>query len=206
MIKTVIFDFGGVLVNLDFDAALAAFERLGLNHPREHIDPYRQSGFFLSLEEGAITAGEFCDKFNAMCGTHASYGEIGDAWRAFIVGVEPYKLAALTELRRRYRVLLLSNTNPFVMEWARSGQFSPEGKPVTEYIDKLYLSYEMRMTKPSPEIFRALAQEEGLNPSEALFVDDGEKNVEAARHLGFRTLLPANGEDWREKLAVALRQ
>lgn len=206
MIKTVIFDFGGVLVDLNFGAALTAFERLGLKNPREHIDPYRQSGFFLSLEEGSITAEEFCDEFNALCGTRATYREIGDAWRAFIEGVQAYKLAALTELRRRYRVLLLSNTNPFVMEWARSEHFSPAGKPVTEYIDKLYLSYEMRMTKPSPEIFRALVREEGLNPSEALFVDDGEKNVETARRLGFRTLLPANGEDWREKLAVALRQ
>ena len=105
---------------------------------------------------------------------------------------------ALLRLRREgFRVALLSNTNPFMMHWARSSAFDGNGHGLDYYFDRLYLSYEMRMMKPSPDIFRAMIDGEQTAPDNILFIDDSARNCQAAEALGIRTLNPDNGSDWR---------
>ena len=110
----------------------------------------------------------------------------------------------LETLKKRYRILILSNTNHYVMSWAFSADFSPSGKALTDYADRLYLSYQIGYTKPAPEIFKHLITAEGLRPEEALFVDDGASNIARGEELGFQTFCPANGSDWRADLATRL--
>ena len=105
------------------------------------------------------------------------------------------------KLREEYNVYLLSNTNPIIQEgWARTSEFTPAGRPIGAYFDKMYTSYEVGVTKPDPKIFEYMIRDSGLNPSETLFVDDGKSNIEIARQLGFETYQPENGEDWREPI------
>ena len=105
---------------------------------------------------------------------------------------------ALLRLRNEgFPVALLSNTNPFMMRWARSNGFDGNGHGLDYYFDRLYLSYEMRMMKPAPEIFEAMIDGEGTDPGNILFIDDSARNCEAAAALGIRTLNPDNGGDWR---------
>ena len=99
---------------------------------------------------------------------------------------------------------LLSNTNPFVMSWACSPEFSSEGKPLNDYCDKLYLSYQLGHTKPAPEIFDFMIKDSHVIPSETLFVDDGSSNIHIGKELGFETFQPENGADWRQELTVIL--
>jgi putative hydrolase of the HAD superfamily len=108
------------------------------------------------------------------------------------------------ELRKKYKVFLLSNTNPAVMEWARTIDFSSKGLPIMAYFDKVYASYEIGMTKPDPAIFLYMIEDTGMYPDETVFVDDGERNIATAASLGMATLRPENGADWRDELDVIL--
>ena len=99
-----------------------------------------------------------------------------------------------------YRLYVLSNTNPFVMDWARSSEFSPAGKPLDAYFDKLFLSYEMKCMKPDRAIFDRMAAEAPLVPAETLFIDDSAANAAAGAALGYRTFCPHSNSDWREEV------
>ena len=95
----------------------------------------------------------------------------------------------------------LSNTNPIIqLEWAQTKEFTPAGRPLNDYFDKLYLSYEIGVTKPDREIFDRMVLDSGIRPEETLFVDDGKNNIVVGQELGFHTYQPLNGEDWRGRL------
>lgn len=205
MIKNLVFDFGGVIVDFDFAQALAAFERIGVKNIAEYLDKYHQRGFFCELESGAIGADEFVQHLSASAGREVTRAEAYEAWLGFfLLPVPPQRLAFLEELRRRYRLYVLSNTNPFVMDWALSSAFSPAGKPLDAYFDKLYLSYELKVMKPAPEIFERMAADAPLVPSETLFIDDSAANTAAAAGLGYHTLCPASNSDWHDALLQLL--
>lgn len=205
MIKNLVFDFGGVIVDFEFSRALAAFERVGLKNPTEYLDSFHQRGFFMELESGRIGADEFVRRLSECAEREVSYAEAREAWLGFfLMPVPPERLACLEELRRDYRLYVLSNTNPFVMDWARSSEFSPAGKPLDAYFDKLYLSYEMKCMKPAREIFDRMASDAQLIPAETLYIDDSAANAAAGAALGYRTLCPESNADWREELRWAL--
>jgi putative hydrolase of the HAD superfamily len=107
-------------------------------------------------------------------------------------------------LRQRYRLSVLSNTNPFLQGWARSSEFTPSGKKLDDYFDTLFLSYKMNCSKPGEEIYRKMLLQGRMNPSETLFIDDGAKNIEAARRMGINVMQVNNGEDWRPLLEKTL--
>lgn len=206
-IKNIVFDLGGVLIDLSHDQAVRRFEEIGVVDAAQLLDPYEQKGIFLEVENGTITADEYCQKLREHTGKDLSYEEIKHAWLGFIVDVPQYKLDHLLELREHYNVYLLSNTNPIIQEgWARTDQFSAAGRPIGDYFDKMYTSYEVGVTKPDRKIFDYMIADSGLIPSETLFVDDAKSNVEVGRNLGFQAYQPANGEDWREAVDKILNQ
>lgn len=206
-IKNVVFDLGGVLINLDHDGAIGSFKQIGVADAEELLDPYEQKGFFQEVENGTIDAAGFCRKLCEHTGKDLSYEEIRNAWLGFIADVPQYKLDYLLELRPYYNVYLLSNTNPIIQEgWARTPQFTPAGRPIGAYFDKMYTSYEAGVTKPDRRIFDLMIEDSGLLPDETLFVDDGKKNIEVAQGLGFHTYQPRNGEDWREPVNILLNR
>lgn len=196
-VKNVIFDLGGVVLHLDRQQAVARFKAMGVANAEEMLDAYHQNGVFLQVEDGTLTAGEFCDKLREITGKNLSYETIANGWLGFIKEVPMYKLDYIRELRKKYKVLLLSNTNPFVMGWAKSPAFTPDGKNITEYFDKLYASYELKMVKPDPAIFEYILKDSGIVPEETLFLDDGEANVKTAAKFGIQVYQPKDGEDWR---------
>ena len=110
----------------------------------------------------------------------------------------------LQQLRPRYRLSVLSNTNPFIQSWARSNKFTPCGKSLDDYFDMLFLSYKMNCSKPGEEIYRKMLLEGNMKAEETLFIDDGDKNIAAARKVGINVMKVANGEDWRETLVKTL--
>lgn len=205
MIKNVVFDLGGVIIHLNRERSVERFEKIGVHDAEELIDPYEQKGIFLELENGKLTMAEFCDKLRQHAGRDIADEDIRQAWLGFVVEVPVEKLQYIETLRKDYQVYLLSNTNPAIQSWAQSTEFSEDGKPLNDYFDKLYLSYEMGVTKPAPAIFEQMVADSGMNPSETLFVDDGESNIVVAKEMGFHTYLPENGEDWREAIDQILK-
>lgn len=205
MIKNLIFDFGGVIVDISRTEAVKRFKEAGVHNAEEVLDKYHQKGIFLEVEDGRIDEAGFCRKLSELCGKEISYETARDAWLGFFRNDPQYKLDYIAALRNKYKVYILSNTNPFVMSWARSAAFSSAGKPLDDYADKLYLSYQIKRVKPEKEIFDYMIKDSGLIPAESLFIDDGAANIEIGRQLGFETMQPLNGEDWREALAQKLK-
>lgn len=204
MIKNIVFDFGGVIADISRDKAVQAFLELGLKDADTRLDKYHQTGIFQELEEGKLSADDFRCELGKLCGRELTEAETRRAWLGFFTGVDTRKLDYMLELRKSCRVYILSNTNPFVMSWARSTEFSLVGKPLDDYCEKLYLSYQVGYTKPAREIFDFMLKDGGMLPAETLFVDDGASNIRAAEELGLRTFQPENGADWREELSAYL--
>ena len=200
MIKDIVFDFGGVLTTIDTNRALSLFEALGVNDPKEYINSYCQKGPFFELENGDIDAEEFCKALGKICNRDITYEEAKHAWCGFITEVHTEYLEFLQQLRAHYRLSVLSNTNPFIQSWARSPQFTPCSKSLDDYFDILFLSYQMKASKPGDEIYRKMLTAGSMIPEETLFIDDSDKNLEVAAQNGIKTLKVENGEDWREKL------
>ena len=197
-IRNIVFDLGGVLITLDRDEAVNRFKEAGLENAEELLSAYHQKGIFLELEEGKLSQEEFYSAVRKEAGKFVSNETIDYGWMGFMKEVPEYKMVMLEELKRKgYHLYLLSNTNPVIMEWALSPAFSPQGKSIEKYFDKLYLSYQIGYTKPHPEIFRFMFNDSGMIPSETLFIDDGAANVEMGNKLGMKTYLAANGEDFR---------
>ena len=201
-IKNIVFDLGGVIITLDKEEPIRRLAAIGVKNPQGLLDPYEQRGIFQDLETGRIDAEAFRLRLGDLAGRELTAEECAWVWLGFVVEVPRYKLDYILSLRERHKVYLLSNTNPFIMDWARTPRFSEAGRPLDDYFDKLYLSYQIGITKPDPRIFRHMMDDAPLLPGETLFVDDGQRNIDCARSLGFHTYLPGNGEDWRERLAV----
>ena len=195
-IKNIAFDLGGVVLALSYEQAVAHFEEIGLRNARQHLDAFEQKGIFGDLEAGRISAETFRQELSRLVGRELTHGECYYAWHGYVDHVPPRNLEALLSLRSRgYKVCLLSNTNPFMMEWANR-DFDGQGHPISHFFDTMYLSYECGVMKPHREIFEIMLRGQQALPEETLFVDDGRRNVEAAAALGMHTLHPQNNEDW----------
>lgn len=203
-IKNIVFDFGGVIINISRESAVKKFVEIGVANADDLLDAYHQKGIFLEVEDGRITAEEFRKELSAVAGKELTYEQVQEGWLGFMTDVPLYRLDYLLELRKKYKLYILSNTNPFVMNWARSADFTSARKPLDDYFDKIYASYEMKQVKPARAIFESMIQDAGLDPEETLFVDDGSANIKMAQELGMKTLQPINGEDWRNDLSALL--
>lgn len=204
-IKNIAFDLGGVVISLSYENAVRRFEEIGLKEARTHLDAYHQKGIFGDLEAGLITIEDFCQELSRLAGRELTMNECYYAWHGYVKDVPKRNLETLKLLRSmNYQVCLLSNTNPFMMQWARSGSFDGDGHSIEAYFDALYLSYECKAMKPSKEIFEIMLSGQHARPEETLFIDDSLKNVEAAAVMGMETLCPQDNEDWTEMLLSKL--
>ncbi len=197
MIKNIAFDLGGVVIALSYENAIRTFEEIGLPDARQHLDAFHQHGIFGDLESGRVTEEEFRTELSRIIGRELTTDECFYAWHGYVESVPQRNLDMLLRLRQQgYKVCLLSNTNPFMMQWACSPAFDGGHHPIDYYFDRLYLSYECRVMKPSPEIFHQMLSGQQSTAEETLFIDDSPANCAAAEALGIRTLCPQNNEDW----------
>ncbi len=205
-VKNIVFDLGGVIMTIDQNQAVSRFKEIGLTEAESYLDPYTQTGVFGELEEGLITTEDFRRELSEIIGKDLSFDECEYAWRGYCKELPQRNLDALVKLKQEgYRLILLSNTNPFMMHWALSDQFDRNGHSLNDYFDALYLSYQNRMMKPNEHFFRKMMMSEKILPQETLFVDDGPRNVAAASELGIHTFCPVNGADWTEDIYHYLR-
>ena len=200
-IKTIIYDYGGVIMTSAQEEAVRRFSEIGIVPDLMPLDKYNQQGVFLALEDGSITADEFRDELNRRCGRNNTHDDYRWACLGYVGEIPKRNLQLFLLLRQKgYRQLLLSNTNPYMMSWAMSPDFDGEGRALCDYLDACYCSYELRMLKPNPAIFQFVIDHENITPETTIFVDDNESNIRVARDMGFHTLQPVNGVDWTTDL------
>jgi riboflavin kinase/FMN adenylyltransferase len=197
-IKNILFDFGGVLVDLQPQACLDAFAELGLPQVADYLTPYGHKGPFGQVENGDIDIAQFRGEIRNIFHVDLTDEQIEKAWAAFLVHTPENKMRMVHELAKKYRVFLLSNTNPIHIK--KLEEFEEAGYPVKECFEKLYLSYEIRKSKPGREIFEYVLQDAGIKAEETLLVDDSAANCHTAAEMGMRIYQPRPYEDFTGEL------
>lgn len=195
-LKNIIFDFGGVLVDLDRQAVFDAFQKLGAQQI-ERWNKFNQDPF-VALENGTCTEAEFYQQLRELADLRPEISDeaLANAWNSMLVRIPKRRLEALLRLRQRYRIFLLSNTNSIHWDYSAQHLFSIMGLTAQDYFDHIYLSYELHLQKPDAAIFQCVLDREGLKPSETIFIDDLEANCATARDLGMHTFTPSEADDW----------
>ena len=200
MIKNLLFDLGGVIMDIRRLNCVASFERLGMKDADNFLGEYSQKGPFLQLEEGAISEEEFRTAVRALIDGEVSDEQIDSAFCDFLVGIPKYRLEQLRQLKKSYNIYMLSNTNSIMWRSRIAEDFRQEGLEREDYFDGIVTSFEARSIKPDAKIFHTVVEKLGINPDETLFLDDSQKNLDAATQLGFHTLLVTPGSEFFELL------
>lgn len=205
MIKGIILDMGGVIIDLDRERCIESFHALGCNAIDGMLDAYHQRGLFADLETGKISAREFCESIAEYCNPGVTHRQIEDAFLSFCIGVKPYKWELIKELGAKYDLFVLSNNNPIVVPrfeevGARYG-VTCEGS-----FKECFFSYRMKMVKPCEEFFRTAIARTGLPADEMLFVDDSQTNLDAGAAFGLKTVFYNPEDNLRDVIYNALKQ
>ena len=201
-ISTLIFDFGGVLINLNRDAAIAEFQKLGLDTADCLLDNYVQAGIFKHLEDGSLSASDFRNEVRKLTSPNITDAQIDNAFNAFLLDIPSEKLELLLALRSKFRVVMLSNTNPIHFPWCVETKFRYNGYHLSDFFDTCYLSYELKCSKPDALIFEKLLEHESVDPQKCLFFDDGVQNIATAQSFDFNTVLVQPNEDLQPYFSV----
>lgn len=203
MIKNLLFDLGGVIMDIRRENAVKALEAIGMADANDFLGEYSQKGPFLALEDGSMTVDEFRAEIRNHINANVSDGAIDAAFCEFLIGIPVHRLVALRELRQRYGIYMLSNTNPIMWNTRIAEEFRHEGREMADYFDGIVTSFEARSVKPDVSIFETVIEKCGLVPEETVFLDDSQRNLNAAAQLGFNTILVSPGAEFTDLLTIA---
>lgn len=193
--KNIIFDLGGVVIDIKRQNAADALEALGISDAPALLGEYEQKGPFLLLETGKISAAGFYDHLMPLCRNGITCSEIQDAFERFLIAIPVKRLEAIRKLRAGgFKTYVLSNTNPIMFNHWIQNAFRQEGLTVNDYFDGIVVSFQEGVCKPDPQIFRNLISRYSLVPSESLFLDDSEENCRSARSTGIHAVRISNPE------------
>lgn len=195
MTSALLFDLGGVIMNIDRSCAVKAYKKLGMADAESFFDPYLQRGYFLRLEQGAISPEEFRSDIRPMFSRPVTDAEIDSGLFEFLRGIPAERLVRLANLRANgHKVYMLSNTNEIMWHGAILPEFQKLGGDINDYFDGVLTSFEAKCCKPDARIYQMAIQRFVLQPNNTTFFDDGQVNIDAAAALGFKTELVAPGE------------
>jgi putative hydrolase of the HAD superfamily len=187
-ISAIIFDLGGVIMDIDVKKTLHAFSGLGLNNVHEYFGHGFAASFFSDHEAGRISDGEFVQEIKNLLGSGVSDEEVIRAWNALLLRFPPERIALLKELKSRYRLFLFSNTNAIHQEKFNEIYRHSFPGELDNLFEKAYYSHVLGQRKPDVAGFEQIISENGLDPKHTLFVDDALMNVEGAIKAGLKGL------------------
>ncbi len=195
-IHNIIFDLGGVILNIDFKVTQREFVKLGIKNIDDTFGQYHQLGFFDQFDRGEMDEKTFLEEAQKLFPQGVTPQQIIAAWNAMLFDLPAQRLAFLKSLGQQYRLFLMSNTNAIhhraYQEYIRNA-YGLNG--LDDLFEKTYYSHLVHMRKPEKRFFDLILNENGLNAYETLFVDDTHSNVDAGTQYGIRSLLlPQNSE------------
>jgi putative hydrolase of the HAD superfamily len=186
--KNIIFDLGGVLLDIDYQKTIDAFEKLGVQHFEAMFSQFKADALFEKLETGHVSEADFYAAIKERTALQLTNEEIDNAWNALMLNFRTKSLEVLEKLAPDYSLYLLSNTNSIHLKYFKKIFTKATGKPLLDvYFAKTWYSNEVGLRKPGSEIFQFVLQEENLKAGETLFIDDTLINIETAENLGFKT-------------------
>jgi putative hydrolase of the HAD superfamily len=190
MTKNIIFDLGGVILNLDFQRTTDAFYKLGITNINEIFSGYAQYEFFDAFEKGLISPQQFRDEIKKYIPEPVTDNIIDEAWNAMLLDFPAERINLLLSCRSKYRTFLLSNTNE--LHFSAYNKLLSEKYHIKDFSDlfeRVYYSFRLGLRKPEKEIFELVLKENKLKPEETLFIDDSPQHIDTATILGINTIL-----------------
>ncbi len=186
-ITTIIFDLGGVILNLNPQKTIDAFAKLtGL--PTDELLTYVNNDVFRLYEKGEISSTEFRKALKTLFNVSVPDKELDEAWNAMLMDLPLNRLEMIGRLRPRLKTCVLSNTNEIhISEFNKIVREATDGKKIQNYFDAVYYSHKVGMRKPDAEIFKMVLEKNGLVASNTLFIDDTLEHIESAKNLGLYT-------------------
>jgi putative hydrolase of the HAD superfamily len=184
--STVIFDLGGVIVDLSIENTANAFARLAGITQCDVFHVYQSNDAFNAFEKGEIKNDEFRDFIRKVFSATAPNSEIDGCWNAMLVGLPTQKLKLLEKLKTQFKTLLLSNTNGIHLSYIEDVML--KGACLDDYFHKAYYSHKVGMRKPDSIIFEHVLADNVLDPSQTVFLDDNKENIDAAKSAGIHTI------------------
>ena len=198
-IEAIIFDLGGVILDIDYNLTRVAFEKLGVAHFEEMYSQATADTLFRRLETGVITEDAFYSELNTCTGLNLSAEEIKNAWNAMLLSFREKSLQFLDKIQPDYKLYLLSNTNFIHIDAFKKMYYLKERrKPFEEYFNKVFYSCEIGFRKPDSICYQCVLDDLSIKAGSTLFIDDSVQNIEGAKNAGMQTvhLLPGkNIED-----------
>jgi len=195
----IIFDLGGVIINLDYQLTIDAFKNLGLANFDEMYTQAKQSNLFDDFETGKISSQHFINSLLPFLPSGVSANKVVHAWNAMILDFPKERLELLDKLKSNYRIFLLSNTNDIHLQAVKRSLVNTTDRKLESYFEKVYLSHEVKLRKPHIEIFELVCEEQNLDPSRTLFIDDTIGHIEGSIKIGLKGL-HLKGDNSIEKL------
>jgi len=185
--SAIIFDLGGVLINLDYQLTIDAFKDLGLTNFEEIYTQANQNNLFDAYETGNISSQHFINSLLPFLPIGTSANKVVHAWNAMILDFPKERLDLLDQLRKKYKVFLLSNTNDIHLQAVNRSLQKVTARNLDSYFDKVYLSHEIKLRKPNTDIFEFVCHEQNLVPKQTLFIDDTFGHITGAQTIGLNT-------------------
>ncbi len=195
-IKHIIFDLGGVIINLDIPKTIAEFNKLS-GRPFETIyTQLQQTPLFDDFDKGRISEKKFFDELKRLLEGPISDEQVLAAWNAMLLDFPLHRLELLNRLKKHYRLFLLSNTNEtHVAELEKQLHAAHGYMNLEPFFEKVYYSCRMNMRKPDREIFEFVLKENNLKPEETLFIDDSPQHIEGALQTGIKAHFLTKGKE-----------
>lgn len=189
MIKNLILDFGGVLLKIDYDAPVREFKKLGIDQFQQLFAQASQSTLMDDFEKGNLSPDIFREEIRKISKKNLSNQEIDFAWNSVLSYFPSEKMKLLDELKRKFDLYLLSNTNEIhIQEFEKSMNEEFGMNHFHSHFTKIYFSSRMGMRKPDKEIFDYILKENRLKPQETVFIDDSIQHVLGAEKAGIKAL------------------
>ena len=200
--KNIIFDLGGVILDINMQKALDGFAALGLPESELRFDIGEAADLMHRYQLGHFTTDEFCRRLAARCNPGTTPEQVAHAWNSICLGIPERKLNAIKALKQSANVYLLSNTNDLHWQYCLDHWFNANGNRCKDFFDKVFLSQEMHLEKPHAEIFeqviKAIGAGCGSETSDTVFLDDNLDNVNAAKNCGIQAVQITPDVDWIE--------
>jgi FMN phosphatase YigB (HAD superfamily) len=196
VIKTLIFDLGGVVVPLDFPRAYREISAFSPHAPEEIHRLIGATDLYIRSESGKIDTPDFIREMSQALGLDVDEATFRRIWCSVFPPRTLIEDGLMETLHERCRILLLSNTNAVHFEWVR------ENYPILRHFDGLVLSYEVGHMKPAPEIYREAVRLAGCRPEQCYFTDDTAANVEGAIREGLDAVQFVSSDRLRSDLAA----
>lgn len=194
-IKNLLFDLGGVLLNIDYHQTARAFQQLGVVQFDQLYSQHAANDLFEQLETGQIGKHEFYTAMEPYCLPGTTHQQMEAAWNAILQDFRIPSVAFLEKLSGQYRLFLLSNTNAIHHEAFQESFVLQTGKASLDaYFEKAYYSHLIGKRKPYPSTYQWVLEDAGIAAEETLFIDDSFVNIEGAEHAGLRTHWLQSGE------------